>query len=205
MSLDTSAGTIVWAAPDWNDVQKWISLLGAYVNVVEPDADVCLVLDASGDGPPSDVVLELVSQACMGLTGGRPFAEILLLDAPEPRPAGALTVASADALRAALGLPAPIALEGPEEIVEHATWAKHIVDAARARLDRWRYETASAPPLDGEPLVTVRIAIWGDVTPLLTVALPSVLNGSWPNVEVLVCSDGPQPHARAAVEAHPDP
>ena len=205
MSLDTSAGTIVWAAPDWNDVQRWISLLGAYVNVVEPDADVCLVLDASGDGPPSDVVLELVSQACMGLTGGRCFAEILLLDAPEPRPADALTVASADGLRAALGLPAPTALESPAEIVEHAIWAKHVVEAARARLDRWRYETAPAPPLDGEPLVTVRIAIWGDVTPLLTVALPSVLNGSWPNVEVLVCSDGPQPHARAAVEAHPDP
>ena len=86
MSLDTSAGTIVWAAPDWEDVHEWVSLLGAYVNVVEPDADVCLVLDASGDGPPSDVVVELVSQACMGLTDGRPFAEILLLDAPEPRP-----------------------------------------------------------------------------------------------------------------------
>jgi hypothetical protein len=205
MSLDTSAGTILWAAPDWEDVHQWVSLLGAYVNLVEPDADVCLVLDASGDGPPTDVVVELVSQACMGLTDGRPFAEILLLDAPEPRPDRALTITSAGTLLAALGLPAPVAPEGHEEVVAHAIWAKQVLDAVHARLDRWRYDSAPEPPAHGEPLVTVRIAIWGDVTPLLTVALPSVLNGSWPNVEVLVCSDGPQPHARAAVEAHPDP
>ena len=124
MSLDTSAGTIVWAAPDWEDVHQWVSLLGAYVNLVEPDADVCLVLDASSDRPPTDVVVELVSQACMGLTDGRPFAEILLLDAPEPRPDGALTITSAGTLLAALGLPAPIAPEGHEEVVAHAMWAK---------------------------------------------------------------------------------
>ncbi len=29
MSVDTSAGTIVWAAPDWEDVHQWVSLLGA--------------------------------------------------------------------------------------------------------------------------------------------------------------------------------
>ena len=113
MSLDTSAGTIVWAAPDWEDVHDWVSLLGAYVNLVEPDADVCLVLDASGDGPPTNVVVELVSQACMGLTDGRPFAEILLLDAPEPRPERAVTVTSAGTLVAALGLPRPDRPRGP--------------------------------------------------------------------------------------------
>jgi hypothetical protein len=111
---------------------------------------------------------------------------------------------SAGTLLAALALPAPIA-PGLRRGRRPRNLGKHVLDAAHARLDRWRYDSAPEPPAHGEPLVTVRIAIWGDVTPLLTVALPSVLNGSWPNVEVLVCSDGPQPHARAALEAHPDP
>ena len=113
MSLDTSAGTILWAAPDWEDVHEWVSLLGAYVNLVDPDADVCLVLDASSDRPPTDVVVELVSQACMGLTDGRPFAEILLLDAPEPRPDGALTITSAGTLAGGAGASRPDRPRGP--------------------------------------------------------------------------------------------
>jgi glycosyltransferase involved in cell wall biosynthesis len=36
-------------------------------------------------------------------------------------------------------------------------------------------------------------------------AIPSVLAGGYPEIELLVCSDGPQPHARAAVEAIQDP
>jgi hypothetical protein len=53
--------------------------------------------------------------------------------------------------------------------------------------------------------VTVRIPTWNGVEGLVGRAIPSVLGGTYANVEVLVCSDGPDPRARAAVEAIGDP
>jgi glycosyltransferase involved in cell wall biosynthesis len=66
--------------------------------------------------------------------------------------------------------------------------------------------TAAPPPqTQGLPLVTVRIPTYGSTDLLVERAIPSVLAGGYANIELLVCSDGPQPHARAAVEAVADP
>jgi glycosyltransferase involved in cell wall biosynthesis len=51
----------------------------------------------------------------------------------------------------------------------------------------------------------VRIPTWNGVAGLVGHAIPSVLGGTYRNVEVLVCSDGPDPAARGAVEAIADP
>ena len=82
-----------------------------------------------------------------------------------------------------------------------ARWAKAVHDTVRDRFDRERYERTPAPAASDDALVTVRIPTFGDVDDLVGRALPSVLNGSHRNVEVIVISDGPQPHARAAVGA----
>ena len=56
-----------------------------------------------------------------------------------------------------------------------------------------------------EPLVSVRIPTWKGHELLVSRAIPSVLGGTYSNVEVVVCSDGPDPEARRAVEAIADP
>jgi hypothetical protein len=91
------------------------------------------------------------------------------------------------------------------EVVRHAHWATALVAGLQARIDRALFEAAPRPALRGEPLVTVRIPTFGAVELLIERAIPSVLAGAYQNIELLVCSDGPQPHARAAVEAVEDP
>jgi hypothetical protein len=104
-----------------------------------------------------------------------------------------------------LGLEVPILTEDPEQIVEHARWAKQVLDAVQSDIDRAAFEVAPRPGLNSDSLVTVRIPTFGSAELLVERAIPSVLAGAHQNLELLVCSDGPQPHARAAVEAIADP
>lgn len=191
------------SAPDWGRPLQWLPLISTYVAHVPADAGSVLYLDA-GEALPGSLVGELITWATELLSDGRRFADIELHAAGQA-PAGALYVADRAALAAALdiGLPAPPA--STEAIVAHAQWAKDVADQLQHLLDRWRFESTPAPPVTRDSLVTVRIPTWGDVTELITRTLPSVLNGQWRNVEVIVSSDGPQPHARAAVESVADP
>ena len=190
------------ATPDWERPVTWLGLLSAYVQHAPDDAGHLLHLDA-GDALPGQVVAQLITTACELLSGGRPFADIDLHGAGQ-RPPAAVPVADRAALAAALGLDLPALAGDAPGIVAHARWAKQVVDRLQHVLDAWRFEATPSPVLAREPLVSVRIPTWGDVDELMTRTLPSVLNGSWGNLEVVVCSDGPQPHARAAVESVPD-
>ena len=200
--LQTEAGTIVTLAPDWRRPLEWLPPLAAYVVAAPPDGDTCLALDARGGGLDLELVGSLVERACGYLSEGLEFAEVLLFtdDAGAGEP-----VATAVELVERLGIDVRPLRAAPGEIVLHARWAKALADDMQARIDRGL--VAAAPPamLGDDPLVTVRIPTWGSVDLLLERAIPSVLAGGYQNVELLVCSDGPQPHARAAVEGIEDP
>ena len=80
-----------------------------------------------------------------------------------------------------------------------------MVDQLDGRVAAHRYLASPDPWADPEPLVSVRIPTWGGTDRLLRRALPSVLRGAYPNVEVVVVSDGPDPAARAALATVRDP
>jgi hypothetical protein len=199
--LQTDAGTVLLLAPDWRNPLDWLPALSAYIVGAPPRGDSCLALDA-GTGPlPPAVVAGLVERACGYISEGHPFAEVLLAagDTDDVE-----RVASAPELVERLGLAVPRLRDDPLEVVLHARWVKPLVDDLQAVLDRALFEATPRPTLSGEPLVTVRIPTFGSVDDLIARAIPSVLAGAYQNVELLVCSDGPQPHARAAVEAVED-
>ncbi len=64
------------------------------------------------------------------------------------------------------------------------------------------YELAFTVP---DPLVTVRIASHNRTRQLVDTALPSVLEQSHANLDVVVVNDGPNPRTRAAIAAIDDP
>jgi hypothetical protein len=197
------SGLRIAAAPDWERPGDVLAVLSAYINVVRPDSESVLYLDA-GAALPGALVGELAATACERLSQGRPFAEIVL-HAPGDAPADCVAVSGRDALLATVGMSPPALASDAESIVAHARWAKAIVDELQHLIDRRRFEDTVPPPVTRDSLVSVRIPTYGDVTELMTRTLPSVLNGEWRNFEIVVCSDGPQPHARAAVESVTDP
>ena len=187
------------AAPAWADPLAWLPLLSTYVRHAPADAGHVLYLDA-GETLPGPVVVELITWACELLSEGRPFADIDL-HGPGGAPATAVAVSGRDDLAAALGLVLPARPADPEGIVAHARRAKDIANQLQYVIDRWRFDSAPAPVMTREPLVSVRIPTWGDIDELLHRTLPSVLNGHWRNVEVIVSSDGRQPHVETAIAA----
>lgn len=203
--IDTNAGTLLWLAPDWADPETWLGPLSAYVVFAPADGDTCLCLDAGDSDLPIEVVVELLTLACEVLGDGRPFAETLLVDGDDGQPGRAVPIATIEDAVRALDLTVAHRAQGASRIVAHARAAKSLLDALRDRVDRWRFETAPDPAAEPEPLVTVRIPTYGEVGDLMSRALPSVLSGAYRNVEVLVVSDGPQPHAREAIESVRDP
>jgi glycosyltransferase involved in cell wall biosynthesis len=200
--LQTEAGTIVVLAPDWRRPLEWLPPLAAYVVAAPLDGDTCLALDVRDSELSLDVVAGLIERACGYISEGQNFAEVLIVvddvDLPEP-------VTSVAELVERLGLDVRPLGEDPATVVLHARWVKALADDLQSQVDRALLAAARPVRLEGEPLVTVRIPTYGSVDLLLERAIPSVLAGGYRNVEVLVCSDGPQPHARQAVEAHPDP
>jgi glycosyltransferase involved in cell wall biosynthesis len=200
--LQTQAGTVVVLAPDWRRPLDWLPTLAAYVVAAPLDGDTCLALDLRAPDLPVEVVGGLVERACGYVSEGQDFAEVLLVvddvDLPEP-------VAGAADLVERLGLAVRPLADDPATIVLHARWVKALVDDLQNQIDRALLMAARPVRLEGEPLVTVRIPTFGSVDLLIERAIPSVLAGGYRNVELLVCSDGPQPHARAAVEGLSDP
>jgi Glycosyl transferase family 2 len=105
---------------------------------------------------------------------------------------------------AAAGADAPAVAGTPAELLAHARSAKALADHVQAAMDRRQWETTILAN-GREPLVSVPIHTWRGAETLVNRTIPSVLNGSHQNVEVVVCSDGPDLDARAAVEAIDDP
>jgi glycosyltransferase involved in cell wall biosynthesis len=202
--LQTEAGTVVLFAPEWERPLSWLPVLAAYVVGAPATGDTCLALDARDPGRSVGLVGTLLGHACEYLSEGRDFAEVLLV-ADRVAAEGVDRIDSAAELVDLLGLEIPQLDTSPNSLWSHARWVKKLVDDLQGMLDRAAFEAASPVDLTRDPLVTVRIATYGAVDLLINRALPSVLNGDYKNVEVLVCSDGPQAHARAAVEAVDDP
>jgi hypothetical protein len=198
--LATEARRRLWLAPDWHRAETWLPALSAYLNHAPADGSTCLVLDATSR-VSIDLVAALVSEACERLAGDALFGDVLILDAPADR-SFTVDVRDAASVRAVLGVEA----SAGEPTHDTLLFAKHLADDLRDIVDRNRYASAPEPDWDDpEPLVTVRIPTWNGVPGLVGRAIPSVLGGTYRNVEVLVCSDGPDPAARGAVQAIGDP
>lgn len=76
----------------------------------------------------------------------------------------------------------------------------------RARLDLIRGEQAHALAIQQEdPLVTVRVPSYQNTEALMEVALPSVLNQTYQNFEVIIVNDGPNERTKSAIEGLADP
>jgi hypothetical protein len=139
------------------------------------------------------------------LAGDGVFADVAIV-APDDRiPPAATVVTDAAAVRTALGVTGhDPATWDADEVVHRARWGKALADGVQALAELRAFQAAPGAWDDAEPLVSVRIPTWNGVDRLLDTAVPSVLNGLYRNVEVLVCSDGPDPAARAAVTAVAD-
>lgn len=176
---------------DWPRPETWLPALSHFIATTEPRDDVRLLVDVSAPG-----AIDLLAHACERLAGDRPFGEVLATTDP-PGP---------DAIPYA-PTPQTPSLDDPAAAMDHVRRAKALVDELRDMEDRRAFLDAPDPfaASAGRPLVSVRIPTWGGTDLLLRRAIPSVLNGAYPEVEVVVCSDGPDPEARRAVEGHPDP
>jgi SAM-dependent methyltransferase len=196
--LRTDAAVRLWLAPDWRRPETWLGALARYVAHAPAGASSCLCLDARGDD--LDLVAELAAVACETLAPHGDFADVLIVDGPADMN-GTIAVCNGDDVLAALGRSAPRPPEDPEQVVAAARRAKELADELRAIADHHDFVAGGDPWLDPEPLVTVRIPTWKGHERLVARTIPSILEGTYSNVEVLVCSDGPDPLARAAVEA----
>lgn len=196
--LDTDAAVRLWLAPDWRRAETWLGALARYVAHAPAGASTCLCLDARGED--LDLVAELAAVACETLAPAGDFADVLIIGGPADM-AGTIAVACGDDVLAALGRSAPRSPADPEQVVAAARRGKQLADELRAIADHHAFTRGGDPWLDPEPLVTVRIPTWKGHERLVSRTIPSILEGTYPNVEVLVCSDGPDPLARAAVEA----
>lgn len=187
-----------WLAPaDWGAPLQWLPQLAAHVLGRAADDPAVLAVDVRAPH-----ALDVLARACDELSGGRPFAEVLAVtdDAEAARLQGEAGTApvSVDVTDG------PARLAGPAADDEHDLAA---LRAAKGLHDRLRDAHAAAvfaatprPSLAGRPLVSVRIPTWRGHEQLCGRTLPSVLHGTYENVEVLVCSDGPDADARRAVE-----
>ena len=204
--LPSGTGNALVLRPEgWSRPMDWLPALSAYIAWVPTGRPVTLYLDARRADVQPAPLRSLIESACAFLSNGQEYAPIALMEDGVDLPPGAEPVVGALELVQRLGLEVPILTEDPNEIVEHARWAKQILDALQSDIDRAAFDAAPRPGLNYDSLVTVRIPTFGSADLLVQRAIPSVLAGAHQNLELLVCSDGPQPHARAAVEAIEDP
>jgi SAM-dependent methyltransferase len=193
----TDADLRLWLAPDWQRPETWLGALARYVAHAPARGSTCLCLDARG--ADLDLVAELVAIARETLVPRGDHAAVLVVDEPVDG-AGTVPVASGADVLAALRVPPPAVPSDPAEIVARARRGKALADELRAVADHHAFALGGDPWLDPEPLVTIPISTWTDRELLVTRTIPSVLEGTYRRVEVLVCCDGPDPAARAAVE-----
>jgi len=189
----------------WSRPLDWLPALSAYIAVVPQTSDLKLYLDARSPDVAPTTVRRILERACDYLSIGDQFASIVLLEGMAEPPVVAVSVTDAAEMLDCVALDVPRLEQRATAVVSHALWVKALVDAIQADLDQAAYVAAPPVPADGLPLVTVRIPTYGGGHALVERAIPSALASPYPHVEVLVCSDGPQPHARAAVEALGDP
>ncbi|MGI9098078.1 MAG: glycosyltransferase [Solirubrobacteraceae bacterium] len=188
----------LWLAPDWMRPETWLVALARFIAHAPAGDSTCLCLDArSAD---LDLVADLVAVARETLAPGGDFADVLIVEGPVGI-AGTVPVASGADVLAALGVPPPVAPRNPAEIVARARRGKALADELRAVADYHAFARGGDPWIDPKPLVTVRISIRKGHERLVARMIPSILEGTYPHVEVLVCSDAPDAAARAAVEA----
>lgn len=205
MPPDSTTGTALLLAPNsWARPLEWLPTLSAYVVAVPPDRDATLYLDGRRADVDPATLRGIVERACDYLSEGLEFAQVALLEGTVEVPVAAEPVGDPAQLVERLDLELRPLGDDPPAIVRHARWVKALVDALQTDLDRAVFDASGHVGVSGLPLVTVRIPTYGSTDLLLERALPSVLAGPYPNIEVLVCSDGPQPHARAAVESVAD-
>lgn len=191
-------------SPDWEQPRDWLPAVATFV-AASPDGRNALCVDATSTTLGVATVHEMLWTVCDAIAGDRRFGEIVILDTPFVRD-GTVDVSSAEDVRRRLDI-APDASGGstPEHVATHAAAAKQLADRVMAIADRRRFLDAPDPWTSREPLVTVRIATWRKPRLLTERAIPSVLGGLYGNVELLVCSDGPDPETAAAVAAIRDP
>jgi hypothetical protein len=197
VALDTEAELKLWLAPDWARPQTWLGALARYVAHAPADGSTCLCLGA-GDDP--ELAADLAAVACERLAPGGQFGDVLLV-AGSPDADEVVVVRSGADVLDALGLRTPPRPGDAARIVELARRGKALADELQAIADHHLFVRGGDPWLEPEPLVTVRIPTWNGHERLVARTIPSILRGTYRNVEVLVCSDGPDPVARAAVEA----
>lgn len=190
--------------PDWERPSDWLSVVASYVGRADPDGDTLLCVDATTGRLALGAIHQMLSIACEAICGERPFANVVVLDAPYD-PDRLIPVRTAEDVAAYVPLAPYVRPATPDEVERHARGVKLVLDSLRAVIERFRYLNAPDPWADDTPLVSVRIATWKGHRLLVERAIPSVLNGTYQNVEVVVCSDGPDPDAGAAVAGITDP
>lgn len=197
VTLDTQAALRLWLSPDWTCPETWLGALARYVAHAPADGSTCLCLDVGGaDGA---LATDLARVACEALAAASEFGDVLLVcGTPDHREV--VRVRSGEDVLAALAVAPSPAPDDPDRIVAQARRGKALADELRAIADHHLMSLGGDPWIEREPLVTVRIPTWRGHERLVTRTIPSILEGTYANVEVLVCSDGPDPLARAAVE-----
>jgi SAM-dependent methyltransferase len=200
----SARGTRLLLKPDWPDLRSWVPTLSRYVAGTDADTDCALCIDAVESDLGLQTIQELVASVCSQAAGGSAFGDVVILDTPYER-GGLSELTGLEDLFSALRLEPVMRPVGVDAIASHAAAAKAFCDSLSAVIARRVYQLAPDPWVSRQPLVTVRIATWRGHETLIERTIPSVFAGTYQNVEVVVCSDGPDPEARAAVEAVRDP
>jgi glycosyltransferase involved in cell wall biosynthesis len=201
----TGGEAVVLAPGSWARPLDWLPGLSAHIAAVAPQRDATLYLDARAADVEPLTVRMLVQRACAYLSDGLEFGQVVLLEGAVDTPPESEPVGGPAELLERLGVEVAPLEETPFAITQHARWVKVLVDALQADIDRSRLEAAPRVAVGDLPLVSVPVAAYGSADALRERALPSVLAGAYPNIEVLVCSEDRRPDARAAVEAIGDP
>jgi glycosyltransferase involved in cell wall biosynthesis len=149
-------------------------------------------------------VRALVEQACTFLSNGLDFAAVVLLEGAVEIPPGCEPVSDPTELLERLDVEVAPLEDSALAITQHARWVKTLVDVLQAQIDRARLDTAPPVAIVDAPLVTVQIPVDGRSHSLLDRAIPSVLAGAYPHLEILVCGAGLPGDACAALEAIDD-
>jgi SAM-dependent methyltransferase len=195
---------LLLAPASWARPLDWLPALSTYIAAASVQHGATLYLDARGADVDALTLRANVERACEYVSEGAEFPPIVLLEGTVDAPPDARPVSDREELIELLHLDVGRIDDSPTEVMRHALWAKTLVDEIQAAVDKARYNATPRPDERANPLITVRIPTFGSTDDLLARAIPSALAGSYQHVEVLVCSDGPQPHARAAVASVAD-
>lgn len=186
---------------DWRTPAEWMPAVCEYVVHAPCDAGHLLVLPPGDDVVPTSSVARMLERVCDWASGGADFADV----AVDAAPVEAIRVADAADVASALGLSSSRDADGAAALLARARAAKEIERVVRLEIDSAHVAAARRMRPSESPLVSVPIPTWKGHEVLVERTIPSVLNGTYRNVEVIVVSDGPDDAARRAVEGFADP